>query len=70
MTITSSGTVVFRDIMRMTGGHLGGFRHAIAQAVAFAEEHGPQLMVDVFHRRGADPAGAQLPALPRLRRRP
>ncbi|MDT0379707.1 hypothetical protein RM572_13110 [Streptomyces sp. DSM 42041] len=34
--------------MRITDGHLDGFRHAIAQAVAFTEEHGPQLMVDVF----------------------
>jgi hypothetical protein len=48
MTLTSSGTVLFRNTMRITDGHLGGFRQAIAQAVAFAEEHGPQLMVDVF----------------------
>ncbi|MFJ1732859.1 hypothetical protein [Streptomyces sp. NPDC088254] len=34
--------------MRITDGHLDGFRRAIAQAVAFAQEHGPQLMVAVF----------------------
>ncbi|CAL9332141.1 hypothetical protein [Streptomyces sp. enrichment culture] len=48
MNATSSNAILFRNTMRITDGHLDGFRHAIAQAVAFAQEHGPQLMVDVF----------------------
>ncbi|KRV47249.1 hypothetical protein AQ490_07160 [Wenjunlia vitaminophila] len=48
MKITNSSTILFRNTMRITDGHLDGFRHAIAQAVAFAQEHGPQLMVEVF----------------------
>lgn len=48
MKITDSGTILFRNTMRITDGHLDGFRHAIARAVAFTEEHGPQLMVEVF----------------------
>jgi hypothetical protein len=34
--------------MRITEGHLEGFRHAVEKAVAFVEEHGPQLAVQVF----------------------
>lgn len=34
--------------MSITPGHETEFRRAIAQAVDFAERHGPQLMVDVF----------------------
>lgn len=48
MKITNSSTILFRNTMCITDGHLDGFRHAIAQAVAFAQEHGPQLMVEVF----------------------
>ncbi|MDI3389508.1 hypothetical protein QIS99_25425 [Streptomyces sp. B-S-A8] len=48
MEITNSSTILFRNTMRITDGHIDGFRHAIAQAVAFAQEHGPQLMVEVF----------------------
>ncbi|MGH4030965.1 hypothetical protein ACQB60_18735 [Actinomycetota bacterium Odt1-20B] len=53
MTITDSAatgsrTILFRNTMRITDGHLDDFRDAIAQAVAFVEEHGPQLMVEVF----------------------
>ncbi|WP_410539182.1 hypothetical protein [Streptomyces sp. KL2] len=48
MDTTDSGTILFRNTMRITDGHLDGFRRAIAQAVAFAREHGPQLMVEVF----------------------
>lgn len=48
MEITKSNTILFRNAMRITDGHLDGFRRAIAQAVAFAQEHGPQLMVEVF----------------------
>ncbi|MFI8219833.1 hypothetical protein [Streptomyces sp. NPDC085932] len=48
METTNTSTILFRNTMRITDGHLDGFRRAIAQAVAFAQEHGPQLMVDVF----------------------
>ncbi|MEU6114537.1 hypothetical protein ABZ840_08400 [Streptomyces sp. NPDC047117] len=48
METTNSSTILFRNTMRITDGHVDGFRHAIAQAVAFAQEHGPQLMVEVF----------------------
>ncbi|MDN3270503.1 hypothetical protein [Streptomyces sp. MA15] len=48
MEIAKSSTLLFRNTMRITDGHLDGFRRAIAQAVAFAQEHGPQLMVEVF----------------------
>jgi hypothetical protein len=34
--------------MLITEGRLEGFRDAIAKAVAFAEQHGPQLMVETF----------------------
>ncbi|MGW7080410.1 hypothetical protein [Streptomyces sp. NPDC054866] len=44
----SSQTILFRNTMRITEGHLEGFREAIAKAVGFAEEHGPQLMVETF----------------------
>ncbi|MEV5256395.1 hypothetical protein AB0K98_32210 [Streptomyces werraensis] len=48
MKIAESSTILFRNTMRIKEGHLDGFRRAIAQAVAFAQEHGPQLMVEVF----------------------
>ncbi|GAB3119662.1 hypothetical protein GCM10027160_34150 [Streptomyces calidiresistens] len=48
MEITDSGTILFRNTMRVTDGHLDDFRVAIARAVAFARERGPQLMVEVF----------------------
>ncbi|MFF3289194.1 hypothetical protein [Streptomyces sp. NPDC003023] len=41
-------TLLFRNTMRITDGHLEGFREAIARAVDFAEQHGPQLMVQTF----------------------
>ncbi|MFE7415758.1 hypothetical protein [Rhodococcus sp. NPDC057529] len=41
-------TLLFRNTMRITPGHLDPFREAIARAVDFAEEHGPQLMVQTF----------------------
>jgi hypothetical protein len=34
--------------MRIREGHLEGFRSAVEKAVAFVEEHGPQLAVQVF----------------------
>jgi len=40
--------LLFRNTMQITPGHEAEFRRAIAAAVGFAEEHAPQLMVDVF----------------------
>ncbi|MDK0520042.1 hypothetical protein [Streptomyces sp. ML-6] len=48
MTTHDSTVLLFRNTMRITDGHLQGFRDAIAGAVAFAEQHGPQLMVETF----------------------
>lgn len=46
MTTHDSTTLLFRNTMRIAVGHLEGFRDAISKAVAFAEQHGPQLMVE------------------------
>lgn len=43
-----SGAVLMHNTMKITEGHLEGFREAVRRAVAFVEEHGPQLMVRVF----------------------
>ena len=48
METTAEGPILFRNTMRITEGHLAPFREAIERAVRFVEEHGPQLMVDVF----------------------
>ncbi|MFF1510790.1 hypothetical protein [Streptomyces sp. NPDC058326] len=48
MTAQNDGTLLFRNTMRITEGHLDGFREAIARAVDFAQRHGPQLMVQTF----------------------
>ncbi|MEV2276512.1 hypothetical protein AB0I72_13060 [Nocardiopsis sp. NPDC049922] len=48
MATKDSGTLLFHNTMRITEGHLEGFRRAIRRAVEFAEEHAPQLMVEVF----------------------
>jgi len=48
MTTKESTLLLFRNTMRITDGHLESFRDAIARAVAFAERHGPQLMVETF----------------------
>lgn len=40
--------LIFRNTMKITPGHSEEFRRAIMAAVAFAEQHAPQLMVDVF----------------------
>jgi hypothetical protein len=45
---TQDTILLFRNTMRITDGHLEDFRDAIARAVAFAQEHGPQLMVETF----------------------
>lgn len=41
-------TILFRNTMRVTDGHVTEYRAATMRAVEFAREHGPQLMVDVF----------------------
>ncbi|MFI7316875.1 hypothetical protein [Streptomyces venezuelae] len=48
MTTHDSTSLLFRNTMRITEGHLEDFRSAITQAIAFAEQHGPQLMVETF----------------------
>lgn len=40
--------LLFRNTMSITPGHVDEFRQAIADAVDFAEQHAPQIMVDVF----------------------
>ena len=40
--------LIFRNTMKITPGHLDEYRKAIVEAVEFAEQHAPQLMVDVF----------------------
>jgi len=48
MTTHDDGILLFRNTMRITDGHLEGFREAIARAVDFVQQHGPQLMVETF----------------------
>ncbi|WP_030257132.1 hypothetical protein [Streptomyces violens] len=48
MNTPDSNFLLFRNTMRITEGHLEGFRSAINRAVDFVEQHGPQLMVEVF----------------------
>ncbi|GHF35616.1 hypothetical protein [Streptomyces fumanus] len=43
-----SGILLFRNTMRITEGHLAPYREAVEKAVRFVEEHGPQVMVEVF----------------------
>lgn len=43
-----SGPLLLHNTMKITEGHLDGFREAVRRAVDFVEEHGPQLMVRVF----------------------
>jgi hypothetical protein len=43
-----SGPLLMHNTMKITEGHLDGFREAVRRAVGFVEEHGPQLMVRVF----------------------
>jgi hypothetical protein len=40
--------ILLRSTLRITEGHLAEFERAVADAVAFDEERGPQLMVQVF----------------------
>ncbi|WP_020666502.1 hypothetical protein [Amycolatopsis nigrescens] len=48
MDAPEDAPILFHNTMRIKDGHLAGFREAIRQAVEFVEEHGPQLMVEVF----------------------
>jgi hypothetical protein len=48
MATHDSTILLFRNTMRIAEGHLQGFRDAVTRAVAFAEQHGPQLMVETF----------------------
>jgi hypothetical protein len=41
-------TILFRNLMRISEGHLEEFKAAVRAAVDFVEAHGPQLMVQVF----------------------
>jgi hypothetical protein len=43
-----SGMLLFRNTMRITEGHLDAYREAVEKAVRFVEQHGPQVMVEVF----------------------
>ncbi|WP_047869421.1 hypothetical protein [Nocardiopsis sp. RV163] len=48
MDTTHGETLLFHNTMRVTDGHLAQYREAVESAVAFTEEHAPQLMVEVF----------------------
>ncbi|GAA4103654.1 hypothetical protein [Actinomadura miaoliensis] len=48
MTTQNDTILLFRNTMRITDGHLESFRSAIVRAVEFAQQHGPQLMVQTF----------------------
>lgn len=48
MRSTRSEPLLLRNTMRVTEGHLNEFKQAIDHAVEFVEQHGPQLMVQVF----------------------
>ncbi|HEV7317973.1 MAG TPA: hypothetical protein VGO04_05090 [Ensifer sp.] len=43
-----SEQLLFRNLMRITPGHLDEFREAVTRAIAFVENHAPQLMVQTF----------------------
>lgn len=44
----AAGPLLMHNTMRVTDGHLDAFKDAIRRSVQFAEQHGPQLMVQVF----------------------
>jgi hypothetical protein len=46
--MTADNSLLFRNTMRVLDGHLNEFREAIREAVEFAKEHGPQLLVHTF----------------------
>jgi hypothetical protein len=45
---TRHAPLLLHNTMRITEGHLDEFRAAVERGVAFVEEHGPQLAVQVF----------------------
>ncbi|MFC9895981.1 hypothetical protein ACFVMC_20020 [Nocardia sp. NPDC127579] len=46
--MSDNTSILFHNTMRITDGHLAEFRAAIERAVDFVEQHGPQLLVQVF----------------------
>ncbi|MFC4866668.1 MULTISPECIES: hypothetical protein [Streptomonospora] len=55
MASTQQAPIMFRNTMRVHPERFEAFRGAIARAVAFTEQHAPQLMVEVY----LDAEGAQ-----------
>lgn len=47
-TSTSHAPLLLHNTMRITEGHVAEFRRAVERVVGFVEEHGPQLVVQVF----------------------
>ena len=45
---TRHAPLLLHNTMRITEGHLDEFRAAVERGVAFVEEYGPQLAVQVF----------------------
>lgn len=48
MWSTPNEPLLLHNTMRITEGHLDAFKDAVGRAVEFVEQHGPQLMVQVF----------------------
>ncbi|WP_408895690.1 hypothetical protein ACJ5H2_12340 [Nocardioides sp. R1-1] len=48
MAATQSEPLLMHNTMRITPGHVEEFHQAVRRAVEFAEQHGPQYMVQVF----------------------
>lgn len=50
MDLKPDETLLFRNTMRITEGRLADFKGAVREAVEFAEQRGPQLMVQMVGR--------------------
>lgn len=48
MRSTANAPLLLHNTMRIRPGHLEQYRAAVRRAVEFVEEHGPQIMVQVF----------------------
>jgi hypothetical protein len=48
MRSTASSPLLLHNTMRIRPGHLEQYKAAVQRAVEFVEEHGPQIMVQVF----------------------
>ena len=48
MRSTPSSPLLLHNTMRIRPGHLEPYKAAVQRAVEFVEEHGPQIMVQVF----------------------